>query len=50
MGYSERDNEFYRAWDDIAKDRNRFREWVDRHILGTADFAQYRASLELARV
>jgi glutaconate CoA-transferase, subunit A len=45
MGYSVRDNAFYRAWDDIAKDRERFTDWIGRHVLGTEDFAQYQASL-----
>jgi glutaconate CoA-transferase, subunit A len=44
-GYSERDNRFYRAWDEIARDRDRFRAWMRRHVLETADFAEYRASL-----
>ena len=43
MGYSERDNSFYRAWDEISRDRDTFTEWVDRHIRSTQDFAEYRA-------
>ena len=43
MGYSERDNAFYRAWDEISRDRETFTEWVDRHIRSTQDFAEYRA-------
>ena len=27
-GYSERDNPYYAAWDDIGRDRDRFVEWV----------------------
>jgi glutaconate CoA-transferase subunit A len=42
MGYSERDNEFYRAWDDVARDRDSFTAWIERHILATRDFAEYR--------
>lgn len=34
-GYSVRDNSFYEAWDDIARDRDRFREWVREHLLET---------------
>ena len=30
MGYSERDNDFYRAWDDVVADRDAFDD-VDRH-------------------
>jgi glutaconate CoA-transferase subunit A len=46
MGYSVRDNAFYRAWDAIAKERGAFTEWVDRHIRGTHDFAAFRRSIE----
>lgn len=28
-GYSERDNAYYSAWDDIGRDRSTFAEWVD---------------------
>jgi glutaconate CoA-transferase, subunit A len=44
-GYYERDNDFYVAWDEISRDRDRFQSWVDRHVLGTADIGEYRASL-----
>jgi glutaconate CoA-transferase subunit A len=44
-GYYERDNAFYRAWDAISRERERFSDWIDRHIRGTADFAAFRASL-----
>jgi glutaconate CoA-transferase subunit A len=45
IGYSSRDNEFYRAWDDISRDRSAFTAWVDQHIRGTTDFAEFLASL-----
>ena len=45
MGYSERDNAFYKAWDAVSADRERFRSWIDTHIRGTEDFADFRASL-----
>lgn len=48
-GYSRRDNSFYRHWDEIARDRGSFAAWMQRHVLGTADFAEYRASLEAGR-
>jgi glutaconate CoA-transferase subunit A len=32
--YYERDNEFYVAWDAISRDRDRFRAWLDDHVLG----------------
>jgi glutaconate CoA-transferase subunit A len=39
-GYSRRDNAFYTAWDAISRDRDAFRAWMRRHVLGpgaTAD-------------
>jgi glutaconate CoA-transferase subunit A len=44
-GYYDRDNDFYVAWDEISRDRGRFREWVERHVLGTADIEEYHRSL-----
>jgi glutaconate CoA-transferase subunit A len=41
MGYGLRDNDWYRAWDDIARDRDSFTAWIDRHVRATADFAEY---------
>lgn len=48
MGYSSRDNAFYKAWDGVAKDRESFSAWIDRHIIGTADFESFRASVGLS--
>jgi glutaconate CoA-transferase subunit A len=31
-GYYQRDNAFYTAWDEIARDRDRFSRWVDAEI------------------
>jgi glutaconate CoA-transferase subunit A len=44
-GYYDRDNVFYRQWDEIARDRTTFLEWIDRHIRSTADFAEYEQRL-----
>jgi glutaconate CoA-transferase subunit A len=41
MGYGVRDNPWYRAWDDIARDRAAFTAWIEQHILGTADFSEF---------
>ncbi len=49
-GYYDRDNDFYVGWDGISRDRERFRAWIDRHVLGTADVEEYRRSLAAARV
>jgi glutaconate CoA-transferase subunit A len=32
-GYYGRDNAFYTAWDAIARDRDRFRRWIDEHVM-----------------
>jgi glutaconate CoA-transferase, subunit A len=44
-GYYDRDNAFYLAWDEISRDRERFRAWMKQHVLETADVDEYRASL-----
>ncbi|MGZ4382990.1 MAG: CoA-transferase, partial [Gaiellaceae bacterium] len=44
-GYYERDNVFYRAWDGISKDRERFLAWMQRHVLETADIGEYHRRL-----
>jgi glutaconate CoA-transferase subunit A len=49
MGYSERDNDFYQAWDHIAKDRDTFTTWIDEHILSTSDHAEFLRSAGLDR-
>ncbi|HEX9038383.1 MAG TPA: CoA-transferase [Ktedonobacterales bacterium] len=41
QGYYERDNRFYQTWDTIARDRAVFQDWVQRHVLDTADFEEY---------
>ncbi|HEY9475147.1 MAG TPA: CoA-transferase [Mycobacteriales bacterium] len=33
QGYSERDNDFYLAWDAISRDRDAFGRWIDEHVL-----------------
>ncbi len=44
-GYYDRDNAFYGAWDPIGRDRERFKEWMERHVLGTGDFAEHLQSI-----
>lgn len=36
-GYSTRDNHYYRAWDAIASDRERFTDWLAEFVFGRAD-------------
>ena len=33
-GITDRDNGFYREWDGISRDRERFTAWMDEHVLG----------------
>jgi glutaconate CoA-transferase, subunit A len=33
-GITDRDNGFYREWDAISRDRERFTAWMDEHVLG----------------
>jgi glutaconate CoA-transferase subunit A len=33
MGYSERDNDYYQAWDAISRDRDAFTAWLKAHVL-----------------
>ena len=44
-GYYDRDNDFYVAWDAVSRDRERFDHWMRRHVLETADVADYHRSL-----
>jgi glutaconate CoA-transferase subunit A len=32
-GITTRDNDFYREWDAISRDRDRFRAWMEEHVL-----------------
>ena len=32
-GYYARDNAFYTAWDEIARDRDAFQRWIDAHVM-----------------
>jgi glutaconate CoA-transferase, subunit A len=43
QGYYPRNNSFYKAWDDIAKDRDSFHAWMKANVLdkGPEAFAQY---------
>ena len=50
LGYSERDNRFYQAWDPIARDRETFSAWIDEYIRDTADFAGFQEKLAKAKL
>jgi glutaconate CoA-transferase, subunit A len=34
LGFDERDNDFYRSWDKLSRDRDQFRAWMDEHVVG----------------
>ncbi len=44
-GYYDRDNVFYEAWDPVSRERERFKEWMERHVMGTEDFGEYLQSI-----
>ncbi|MBI3133001.1 MAG: CoA transferase subunit A [Acidobacteria bacterium] len=50
QGYYARDNAFYQAWDDIARDREGFTAWIDRHVRGTGDHAGFLRSIRSVEV
>jgi glutaconate CoA-transferase subunit A len=35
-GYYDRDNDFYREWDSISRDRGRFQQWMDDNVMEAA--------------
>jgi glutaconate CoA-transferase subunit A len=48
QGYYRRDNAFYQRWEAISRDREVFRAWMQRHVLGSRDHAGFLASLREA--
>ena len=49
-GYSDRDNAFYRRWDVISRDRERFTEWMTKNVVETGDIVEYHARLRATDV
>jgi glutaconate CoA-transferase, subunit A len=47
-GYYPRDNRFYLAWDEIARERSAFTAWMERHVLGVRDHAEHLRTLGVA--
>ena len=45
QGYYARDNAFYARWDAIARERQTFLAWMERHVLSSVDHAAFLASL-----
>lgn len=50
QGYSTRNNAFYQQWDVIARDRETFSLWMERHVLDTENFAQFKDSIGVRSV
>jgi glutaconate CoA-transferase subunit A len=48
QGYYPRDNAFYRSWDEIARDRDAFLAWMQRHVIGVRDHAALLRALGVA--
>lgn len=46
-GYYERDNGFYKAWDEISRDHESFCAWLDLHVRETSDFSEHLRMLEV---
>ncbi|HEV2229367.1 MAG TPA: CoA-transferase [Steroidobacteraceae bacterium] len=47
-GYYARDNRFYLAWDEIARDRRAFTAWMERYVLGAPNHAALLRALGVA--
>jgi glutaconate CoA-transferase subunit A len=45
QGCYARDNDFYQRWDDVARDRQSFLDWMEQHVLPTSDPRSLLASL-----
>lgn len=48
QGHYARDNAFYQRWDAIAREREAFNAWMQRHVLASRDHAGFLASLREA--
>jgi glutaconate CoA-transferase subunit A len=46
QGYYSRNNAFYKQWDRISREREGFQAWMQRHVLDTQDFEDFRRSLD----
>ena len=47
-GYYGRDNAFCKAWDGISREREGFTAWMERHVIGTKDHAEFLRSAGIA--
>jgi glutaconate CoA-transferase subunit A len=46
LGYYQRNNAFYKQWDAVARERESFQAWIDRHVMNTKDNDGFLKSLE----
>ncbi|MBJ7555974.1 CoA transferase subunit A [Marinomonas spartinae] len=37
LGYYDRDNNYYKQWDHISRDRDSFNQWLESHVFGQGD-------------
>ena len=44
-GYYQRDNSFYKAWDAISRSRDLFQVWMQKCVMETTDFTEFRRVL-----
>jgi glutaconate CoA-transferase subunit A len=47
QGYYSRDNSFYMAWDDIARERQTFLDWMEKHVLAASDHGAHLRALQV---
>ena len=45
-GYYDRSNAFYQRWGEISRDYDRFRDWMQRYIVGSDNFTDFLAKLK----
>jgi len=45
QGHYDRDNDFYINWDDISKDENTYKDFLDEFIRGTKNHSEYMKKL-----
>jgi glutaconate CoA-transferase subunit A len=49
-GYSTRDNDYYRAWDEISADRQRFTDWLETNVLDRTNLTTSRPTVDLGKL
>lgn len=41
LDYYDRDDAFYELWDKVARETERFTEWLERHVYGVSDLSEH---------